>query len=85
MEALQTESTGLLLLMVQKYPLVSTILFVMGALRTVIKPFMVFYEKHVAETPETTDDEKLAGIKSAKWYKALSFVLDYTASVKLPK
>lgn len=66
-------------------PLLSMILMVMGGLRLVLKPIMAYYEKKVAESPDKADDEKLAKMKEAGWYKALAFVLDYAASVKLPK
>jgi hypothetical protein len=61
------------------------ILMVMGGLRLVLKPIMAYLEKKALESPEKADDEKLAKMKEAGWYKVLSFVLDYSASVKLPK
>lgn len=75
----------MLMEMMSASPVLSMILMVMGGLRMVIKPIMMYYEKKVAESPDKADDEKLAKLKEAGWYKALAFILDYAASVKLPK
>ena len=66
-------------------PHAATALMAMGALRLILKPVMVYIEQYVATTPDKADDEKVAKIKASKVYKVLCFVLDYTASVKLPK
>lgn len=75
----------LILSFVEKYPQLASALMIMGALRVVLKPLMVFLEEHVASTPDKADDEKLAKVKASKVYKALCFILDYVASIKLPK
>lgn len=74
-----------ILTFVNQSPTLSMLLMAMGGLRLVLKPIMAYYEKKVAESPDKADDEKLAKMKEAGWYKALAFILDYAASVKLPK
>ena len=69
----------------QNNPTLASVLVIIGAVRVVVKPAMAYYEAHVASTPDKVDDEKLVKVKSAAWYKALVFILDYAASVKLPK
>jgi hypothetical protein len=76
---------AMLMEVMSQSPLLSMILMVMGGLRLVLKPIMAYLEKKALESPEKTDDEKLAKMKESGWYKVLSFVLDYSASVKLPK
>ena len=76
---------AILIDLVQRFPVLSTVLLIVGGLRVVLKPLMVYLEEHVASTPCPEDDEKLKKIKSSKWYRVLNFVLDYSASVKLPK
>lgn len=75
----------LLLDMVQKFPVLASVLMLIGALRVTIKPLMAYLEQRAAETEDTKDDERLAKIKANKVYKVLVFLLDYTASIKLPK
>lgn len=61
------------------------LLVFMGAMRICMKPLMVFIETVIKQTPTQIDDEWLAKIQTSKWYKILSFVLDYVASIKLPQ
>lgn len=75
----------LLIELVSKYPSLSTALMVIGALRVTVKPLMAYYESHVQSTSDKEDDERLKKLKASKVYKALVFLLDYTASIKLPK
>jgi len=71
--------------LVQAHPSIATVLLVIGGLRVVLKPLMVFIEQYVKGTPDTGDDAKLAAVESSKAYKVLVFILDYTASIKLNK
>lgn len=75
----------ILLPLISKYPVVSSILLIVGGLRVVLKPIMVAAKAYVDYTATTSDNEKLAAIESSKLYKTISFVLDYLASIKLPK
>lgn len=81
MEALVLFLTGL----ATKAPILMTVLFVIGALRAVFKPFFSLLRTYVQYTPNPADDAVLDKAESSAWYKAFVWVLDFTASVKLPK
>lgn len=67
------------------YPIISTLIFAIGLVRVVNKPIFSILHKLAAETETKRDDEILAVVEESKWYKGLSYVLDWTASIKLPK
>lgn len=67
-----------------KYPILLTVLSVIGVLRTLVKPIMSFLHQRAGETIDTADDERLAKAESSWWFKTIAYVLDWTASVKLP-
>ena len=69
----------------QKYPTIMAIFMAMGMFRALFKPAMTLIEAYVKESPGLEDDSKLAKIKEKKWYRYLVYLLDYTASIKLPK
>lgn len=66
-----------------KYPVIVSVLFVMGVLRAVFKPIFAVLEAYVAATPNKADDAALAEVEASGAYKAVQFVLDYVASIKL--
>jgi len=66
-------------------PAIAMVLMSMGGLRLFLKPIMAYVEYRVAQSPEKQDDERLAKIKASKLYQAIAFIIDYAASVKLPK
>lgn len=66
-----------------KYPWVSTVLFVVGACRFLLKPTFTFLHSVVAVTPSTKDDEWLARVESSTALKWLSWGLDWLFSIKL--
>lgn len=66
-----------------KYPILVTILTIIGGLRAVFKPLVSWYEARVAETADDTDDARLAKWKSSWWFKALAWGLDFGASIKV--
>lgn len=76
---------GILIPIISKYPIVASILMVVGGLRVVIKPIMSALRSYVEYTDSPNDNVKLDKIESSKLYKTLSYILDYLASVKLPK
>lgn len=57
----------------------------MATLRLFFKPLMTFAESVTAATETKSDNEFLTKVKSSTVYKAFAFLLDYTASIKLPK
>jgi len=71
--------------LITKYPQTMTVFAIMGLLRAIFKPIMAGVETYIAGSESKQDDEKLAKIKAHKAYKAFAWVLDYTASIKLPK
>jgi len=61
------------------------IIAIIGSLRLVIKPIMGLIEAYVAITPSKSDDLLPAKIMDNKIYKAVVYLLDWFASLKLPK
>lgn len=58
---------------------------IIGSLRLVVKPIMGLIEAYVLITPSKEDDLLPAKIKENKAYKSLVYLLDWFASLKLPK
>lgn len=71
--------------LIAQYPKAAAVLAVMGLLRAIFKPIMAAVESYIADSASTKDDAKLAKLKAHKAYKAFAWLLDYTASIKLPK
>lgn len=84
MEAPVFDIAALILQLAEKYPAVIAVVSVIGVLRVIFKPIMSVIEAYIAYTPDKGDDAKLEEVKSSKVYKAVAFVLDWFASVKLP-
>jgi hypothetical protein len=74
-----------LLELIAKYPVLSQVIFWIGFSRVVMKPIMTAIQEVINLTPSTKDDEVWGKVLSSKVYKGLVWVLDYVASVKLPK
>lgn len=77
---------ALLLGLIEKYPVMSQILMAIGILRIVNKPLFSILQS-VADFTEFTqkDNELLKKILESKIYKYISYVLDYSASIKMPQ
>ena len=71
--------------LVSSHPIVATILIAVGTLRAVFKPIVSVAQAYVDSTVDTSDNEKLKKIMESKLYKGFSWLLDYSASIKLPK
>lgn len=71
--------------MAAKYPAFSSLFMIMGVLRAVFKPLMTLLHAYVEATPTEKDNELLEKLKKSKAYGAVVWLLDYFASVKLPK
>ena len=80
-----SQAPAWLLDLVNKYPVLSVIVFAVGCLRMLVKPVMAFLHERAAATETKEDDEKLAAVENSKWWKWLTFGLDYVASIKLKK
>lgn len=66
------------------YPIVGSILMIMGALRVVFKPFFMMIQAYVDYTVDPSDNAFLAKVMSSPVYLFIEKALDFFASVKLP-
>lgn len=73
----------LILPLVKQYPIASSALLAMGALRTIFKPICVAVQHYVDQTESLKDNERWTKIQQSKAFKVVAFVLDYAASIKL--
>ena len=71
--------------LILQYPTLGSIVAIMGTLRLILKPLVTAVQSYVASTASTRDDEIVEGILGNKYYKAFAYVLDWSASIKLPK
>lgn len=69
----------------QQYPIIASILAIVATLRLVMKPVMTAIHEIVLVTNTKKDDEILGKVESNKIWKAFVFLVDWFASVKLPK
>lgn len=65
-----------------KYPVVVTIVSIIGFLRLLVKPVVAFLHTRAAATETKEDDERLEKAERSWWFKALMFGLDWGASIK---
>ncbi len=71
--------------LLQGNPTVGTVLMIMGGLRLVMKPVNTILQTYVKMTPYDSDDKWLTDMEQSKGYKLLIYLLDWTASVKMPE
>ena len=69
---------------IEKYPVLVTIFAVIGVLRVINKPLFSFLRTFVSATQTTADDQLLDTAEKSKVYKAICYLLDLTASIKVP-
>ena len=69
----------------EAFPIVRYLLAAFFVLRVLNKTVFAALKKYVELTPEIEDNEHFKRITGNKYYKIFAFVLDMTASVKLPK
>lgn len=67
-----------------QYPVIASILMVIGTLRLIMKPLMTFLNELVIIIPGDTDNQILSSVENSKWFKGLMYVLDWFASIKFP-
>ena len=67
------------------YPIPVAILSVVGALRLIMKPLFSLLQAITEVTPSPRDNEILAKVMDSGTYKTIVYILDWVASVKLPK
>ena len=75
--------SAIILSLVSQYPIVGSILVVVGTLRLVLKPLFAAAHYYVEQTADPEDDKKLQAIEANKAVQGLFFVLDWIASVKI--
>ena len=61
------------------------IFVLVGGLRVIFKPMMAFLEAITVYTPSKKDDVLYKELKEGNVYKWFVFLVDYIASIKLPK
>lgn len=66
------------------WPILASIIVIMGTLRMFLKPVFAFMKEIVALTKTTKDDEVVAKVEASAAYKWVMFLVDYLASIKLP-
>lgn len=76
--------TALILQLATTYPWLLTAVAVMGSARVIFKGIFAVAQAYVDSTVDTADNEVLVKVEQSKWFKAVSFVLDFTLSIKLP-
>lgn len=69
----------------QSAPWLYQVIFYIGLARLIMKPVMTAVQEIVNLTPSTKDNEFLDAVLGSKIYKAVSWALDYVASLKLPQ
>lgn len=68
-----------------QYPWLQHIVAVIVIGRLIFKPLFAILGKYVELTVEEDDNKKLKRFMKTKTYKMLAFIVDTTASIKLPK
>jgi hypothetical protein len=68
-----------------KYGVIVQVIAVIGSLRAIMKPIVSAISSYVKSTPKLTDDAKLEKIMNNKVVKFILFLLDWIASIKMPK
>lgn len=69
----------------EQFPVMGTILMIIGFLRLVNKPLFTILHIIVGATPTKKDDEILDNVEKSKFYKWFVYILDWFGSVKLKK
>lgn len=68
-----------------QYPWLFVTVTVMGSFRLFFKPVMTIVQNVILLTPSKADDEFFQKMLDSKVYKAVAFLVDWFASIKLPK
>lgn len=76
---------SLILKFIQGNPIMAQIVFFIGLLRLLIKPVMTIIGEIVKLTASPNDDIWYQDLLNSKIYKTICYLLDWFASIKLPK
>lgn len=74
-----------LMWVVAKNPQIAALIVMMGTMRLMMKPIMTALKMIVDATPWELDDQWYAKIVDSKAYKAITWLLDYVGSIKMPQ
>lgn len=77
--------TVILTALIAKYPVLASIVGVVGILRLLLKPLFSFFHSFVLATPTPKDDALLSTVETSKTYSIVAFLLDYIGSIKINK
>jgi hypothetical protein len=66
------------------FQILANFALMMGTVRTLTKPIWAWVEKRIKETNSLKDDALLEKLESSRAFRVMTFILDYTLSVKLP-
>ncbi len=70
--------------LVANHPNFAGALLVIGILRAIFKPLQGVIEAYVNATLSNVDNEKWDKIKASRIFKGLAWLIDFTASIKIP-
>ncbi len=70
---------------VSKNPTIAALIVFMGTIRLVMKPIVSAIMQIVDMTETKSDNEFVQKIIESKTYKAVTWVLDYVGSIKVPQ
>jgi hypothetical protein len=71
--------------LIVNYPILTKLLICVAILRMIFKPLMTAIEHKVNLTEDRADDMKFRKFRESNIYLVLSFILDLSTSIKLPK
>ena len=71
--------------LVAKYPVVASILSIIGLIRLLVKPVMEIIKAYVAYTPSKEDDSFVNKVIASPIYNKFLFILDWLFSIKIDK
>lgn len=71
--------------LLKEYPWFANLVVIMGSLRVIFKPLFSLIDAVIAATPNQDDDKAWLAFKQSKAASLLIWLIDYIASVKIPK
>ena len=71
--------------LLKEYPWFANLVVIMGSLRVIFKPLFSLIDAVIAATPNKDDDKAWLQFKQSKAASLLIWLIDYIASVKIPK
>lgn len=75
----------MLLALIGKYPMVASVLSILGLIRLIVKPIMEVIKAYVEFTPNKEDDSFVNKVIASPIYNKFLFILDWLFSIKIKK